>query len=139
MDDKFKVFLGLMIAAAVIATTLLWLANAEFNLISLASFGIITVIVGLAAWILWRRATSIKSGLPAEDELSKKIMHKAGYYAFLASIYIVLFVGIFEDLIAKLFGLSALEVHHATGTIILLSAISFMVAYFYLSRKGNVE
>ena len=140
MDDKFKVFLGFAMAAAVIATTVLWLVNTEFNLISLASPSIIIIgIVGIAVWALWRKATAIKAGLPVEDELSKKIMHKAGHYAFLATIYLALLVGMFEDRIAELYGLPALEVHHATATIILLSAISFMVSYFYLSRKGNGE
>jgi len=139
MNDRFKIFLGLAVVTAVIATVLLWLGNVEFNLIFLAPLGIIAIIVVLAVWVLWKKSASIKSGLPVEDELSKKIMHKAGYYAFLASIYIALFVGIFEDDIAKFFGLPVLEVHHATGIIISLSGISFLAAYFYLNKKVNVE
>jgi hypothetical protein len=139
MSEKFKIFLGFVIAAVGIATAFVWLSNTGFELGAVAPFSVILIIVGLAAWVLMRRASAVKAGLPAEDELSKKVMHKAGYYAFLTTIYIALFVGMFEEDIAGFFGLPELEVHSATGLIILLSAVSFMASFFILSRRGSVE
>ncbi|MBU2100533.1 hypothetical protein KKG83_07640 [Candidatus Micrarchaeota archaeon] len=139
MSDKLKNYLGFGIVVAVIVSVLLWFSFAESNLISLPFFGILATIIIIAIWALKRKMDSVKSGVPVEDELSKKLMHKAGYYVFLASIYVTLFIGVFEENIAEFFGFPMLEVHHVTAMIVLFLAISFMASYFYLSIKGNVE
>lgn len=38
-----------------------------------------------------------KEGIPIEDELSNQIKYKAGYYAYMASLYMWLFIFLFKD------------------------------------------
>ena len=74
-----------------------------------------------------RRYKDAEKGFPPEDELSKQIKHKAGYYAFFFSMYIWLFIFLFQRLFP--------DVESLLGSGILLSAIASMVIKAYLTRN----
>lgn len=63
---------------------------------------IIYALTGLVAiasiYIAIRKMKDEKEGQPAEDELSTQIKHKSGYLAYIASLYMWLFVFLFRDL-----------------------------------------
>ena len=65
-------------------------------------------------------------------------MHKAGYYAFFASIYSALGISMFEDVLSGAFGMPQMTVSAATGLMILISSVVFFGSVFYLRRKGDV-
>ena len=133
MNDKFKIVLGFFILAMVIATILMWVLNAEMNLFLLATMGIITVIIVLAAWILLRKATAIKAGLPAEDELSKKVTHKAGYYAYVASMWVLIGAMLGNMLLPE-----PLQSEHVIPAVVLISGAVFVLSAWRFMTKGNV-
>jgi hypothetical protein len=57
----------------------------------------IIVISGTYAFVThMRRYQAEKVGLPPDDELSNLIKYKAGYYAFMTSMYIWLFIFLFK-------------------------------------------
>ena len=69
-----------------------------------------------------KRDRDIKAGLPVDDELSTRIKYKAGYYAYLASMYMWLFIFLLKD--------NFPDVETMLGGGILLSAaISVIIKY----------
>ena len=59
---------------------------------------ILIVLIGIIAFVsALRKDKEEKQGLPVEDELSNLLKYKSGYYAYLASMYMWLFIFIFKD------------------------------------------
>jgi len=59
---------------------------------------VLIIIGGSIAFIsALKRDKEEKEGQPAEDELSSKIKYKAGYYAYMASMYMWLFIFLMKD------------------------------------------
>jgi len=104
----------------------------SFNLSGLMMIVTVVVLVVLATYIAIDKYKSAKVGLPIKDERERKIWHKAGYYAYLATIYIALGLSFISDDV----GLAASQL---AGGIILLSAIVFIGLYFYFRWKGSAE
>jgi hypothetical protein len=72
-----------------------------------------------------------KEGLPVEDELSDQLKYKAGYYAFLASMYMWLFIFIFKDKFPDLETL--------VGGGILTSVVIFYIAKVVVKKQFNAK
>jgi hypothetical protein len=62
-----------------------------FILILIISLGIVAIINAL------KRDREIKAGIPVDDELSTRIKYKAGYYAYLTSMYMWMFIFLLKD------------------------------------------
>ena len=73
----------------------------------------------------------VQSGFPAEDEMSNRIKYKAGYYAFLTSLYMWLFIFLFKDFFP--------DVETMLGGGILLSATLSIVIKTYLTRNFHED
>ena len=59
---------------------------------------ILIIILGIVVFVnALRRDRDIKAGLPVDDELSTRIKYKAGYYAYLTSMYMWLFIFLLKD------------------------------------------
>ena len=85
------------------------------------------MIGGVYAFVVqMRRYKDVKSGFPPDDELSMQIKHKAGYYAFITSMYVWLFAFLFQ----RHFG----NVETILGFGILLSAVISIAIKAYLTR-----
>jgi peptidoglycan/LPS O-acetylase OafA/YrhL len=54
-------------------------------------FGVIALVSAI------KKDKDEKEGIPIEDELSDQIKYKAGYYAYMASLYMWLFIFLFKD------------------------------------------
>jgi len=91
---------------------------------------ILIIVLGIIAFVFaLKRDRDERAGLPVEDELSTKIKHKSGYYAYLISMYMWLFIFLLKDKFP--------DVETMLGGGILLSAlISFMVK-LYVKRQFN--
>jgi hypothetical protein len=128
--DKMGIVLGVMITLAVIVTMGLYVMSAGFDIGSLSTSFIVIIIVGLAAFVIFDRAKSVKRGLPAQDELSKKTMQKAGYYAWMVTIYLALAASYLSDE----YGIIG---RHVGFIIIVGSALIFFAFYFWFSWRGD--
>ena len=137
--EKIKVVIGIIVAAAVVVTAAMWflLSGKE----SLGDLLIPTVAVILAITsmkFVWDRAKSVKAGLPAEDEFSKKAMHKAGYYAFLVGIWTSVIMMFLGSLLEEDFS-TLLEPRHYAAAAVLVPGIVFIGLALYFRDRGKVE
>ncbi|MFH1663238.1 MAG: hypothetical protein ABH986_00195 [archaeon] len=140
MNDRIKIVFGLIISVLVVAGLLAWLVNAGsigFAEISLPV--IVLLLVFGAVYLFWNRAKAVKQGLPAEDELSKKALIKAGYYGFFAAIYGALGTMFYNSFALDNVFWPVLDADRTAEMIILISAIVFMASALYLTHKGNVQ
>jgi len=88
------------------------------------------MISGLYAFVTnMKRYKDEQEGFPAEDELSLRIKYRAGYYAFVASMYIWLFIFLFKDFFP--------DIETMLGGGVLTSAFLAMGIRGYLTRHYN--
>ena len=91
---------------------------------------ILIVVLGTIAFVrALKRDKEEKEGLPAEDELSNLIKYKAGYLAYMTSMYMWLFIFIFKDKFPN--------VESMLGGGILLSALIFFITKIKVKKKFN--
>jgi peptidoglycan/LPS O-acetylase OafA/YrhL len=102
--EKIKEWLLTIVALLVISTIILWAAFAYKKGGSVTSVGpsvIAIIILFFAVVMIKKRYTSLKKGLPAEDERSRKVMIIAGYYTFLISLWFLLALAWASDELIK--------------------------------------
>jgi len=92
----------------------------------------LTVIAAVYAFVVYlKQHKDVKSGFPAEDEMTTLIKYKAGYYAFLASMYMWLLIFLFKRLFA--------DAETMLGSGILMSAVFAIVIKSYLTRNHHAD
>lgn len=128
MNDKIRLILGALVMLSVIAGIAVYtMVDESISLMELVGIVLVPMLLVFGAFfILWRKAKSIKSGLPMEDEYSKKISYRAGYYAYIVSIYVAL-AGMFFELKSDELG----------AAVIIIPAMVFMGSYLYMEGKGD--
>ncbi len=137
--DKFKVLMGAIIAAAVIVTAAMWfLLSGKESLGELLIPTVAVVLALISMKFVWDRAKSIKAGLPAEDEMSKRAAHKAGYYAFLVGIWTAVGMMFASAFVEGEYGI-VLQAHHYAAAVVLVPGIVFVLLALYFRDKGRVE
>jgi hypothetical protein len=139
-NDMTKVIAGVSASVLALAGVAVFLLSSEkvriFDFLLVAT--VLLLVLG-AMVIFWKRNRDIKAGLPVEDELLLNVSNKAGSYAYFAFIAIAMVLFYYNYLAMTRPGLPQLTVENTIGTLILLSGVAYMVFYFYLNRKGNVE
>jgi len=91
---------------------------------------ILIIAVGVIALIrALKKDKEEKEGLTIEDELSTLFKYKAGYYAYLSSMYMWLFIFLFKDKFP--------DVETMLGGGILLSALIGFITKAYVKSKFN--
>ena len=132
--QKLVILMGIGITALVVGTFAYYiLANPTIELFDLISIPIILIIILISSYIIYDRAKNIKKGLPAQDERLKIAAYKAGYYGFIAAIWSA--VG--SNMLSIILFDEELRGGLVTAAVVLISGITFMLAYFYFSRKGE--
>ena len=89
----------------------------------------IVLIAIISLIIAYKKYKEVKEGQPAEDEMSKLLKYKAGYYAFLASMYLWLFIFLFREKFD--------DVELMLGGGILMSALISFIAKYLVKRGFN--
>ena len=141
-NDKLKIVLGLALAVMVIVGVGFYFqfssssGHSPGELVSIAAAVVLTL---AAVYYIWERKKDVDAGMPFEDELSKKVMHKAAYFAYFASMYTALGVSMFKENIEAIVGIAELTVSDVAGIVVLVPAIVFFIAIFYFKRRGDVE
>lgn len=132
--QKLVILMGIGITALVVGTFAYYiLANPTIELFDLISIPIILIIILTSSYIIYDRAKNIKKGLPAQDERLKIAGYKAGYYGFIAAIWSA--VG--SNMLSIILFDEELRGGLVTAAAVLISGITFMLAYYYFSRKGE--
>ena len=88
-----------VLAVLVLGTMLLWLFNSETTITGSRSImiGIQVVILVFAVLVVVKRWTAKKQNLPAEDEMSKRILQRGAATSYYLSIYMWLALMYFEE------------------------------------------
>ena len=91
---------------------------------------ILIIVIGVIALIgAFKRGEEEKEGLTLDDELSRLIKYKSGYYAYLWSMYMWLFIFLMKDKFPNIETMLG-------GGILLSAAISYMAKYV-VKKKLN--
>jgi len=139
MNDRIGIALGLIVAVLFIGTLALFVMNTgPLNMTEYIMVAMVLVLVLGAFFILRKRIGAVKAGLPAEDERSKLVNYKAGYYAFMAAIWGSLGVSFADIFMVEDLGLVGLTVSQATGALVLITGFVFVISYLYLNSRGKV-
>ncbi len=121
MKSSRIVFLGILLALLLAGSVAaIFLLGEEFQ--TPLNIIIIALIIILGGYFIYQEIKidrEKKEGLPPEDELSNLIKYRAGYKAYLASMYMWLFIFIFKDKFP--------DTETMLGGGILLSAIIYMI------------
>lgn len=96
---------------------------------------IIYALIGLVAiasiFIALKKMKEEKEGQPLEDEMSTRIKFRAGHDAYIASLYMWLFIFLFRDLFP--------DTETMVGGGILISGLIGFIAKFLVKRKFDAE
>ncbi len=126
-----KSLIVFIVAGLVLMTTGLWFFTSakEFSTMDLLHFGVITLIVGFAVFIGFKRLSNAKRGEPVEDELSKKILQKTAAISYYISLYIWVFLIFLKDRVK-------FETEELLGTGIIAMAVTFGISWLIINYKG---
>jgi len=108
------------------------LVSGEVNLfkgLELLIFALILILGGIALYNTIKKMKQEKQGIPSEDELSSGLKYKAGYYAFLSSMYMWLFIFLLKDKFP--------DIETMLGGGILLSAFMFYISKVVVKYNLN--
>jgi hypothetical protein len=137
--EKIKLAIGIMVGAAVVVTAAMWfLLSSKESLTDLLIPTVAVILAITSMKFVWDRAKSIKAGLPAEDEFSKKAMHKAGYYAFLVGIWTSVAMMFLGSLLEEDFN-TLLEPRHYAAAAVLIPGIVFIALALCFRDSGKVD
>ena len=129
--DKTSVALGIGVILAVIVTFILYVLGAgSLDISEYAMMGIVIAILAGAIIIVAMNYKNMRLGLPVKDERYHSINHRAGYYAFIAAIWISLGTAFMGNYIN-------LPWRYNSYIILLGTGLVFVVSYLILNRKGE--
>jgi len=77
---------------------LLYSQMSEIQPKMLIVYGLIGIVALISIGIAIKKMKEEKEGQPVEDEFTTKIKHKSGFYAYIASMYMWLFIFLFRGL-----------------------------------------
>lgn len=101
----------------------------DFKGMDILIFVVIIVIAGIAMYTSYKKDKSMEEGFPGEDEMSLQLKFKAGYYAFLSSMYIWIFILIFSSAFP--------DVETMIGAGVMLSILAFYIAKLSINKAIN--
>ena len=136
MKDKIRIAVGVGIVVAVVATLVIYMLSTGGQDPSAYLLVIIPIVLILSAsYIIWDRIKNMRAGLPHEDERSKRINYKAGYYGFIAAIWSALGSNSLSIIMYD----KDLRGGLVVASVVLVSGLVFVIAYLILMMKGDVE
>ena len=124
--DYIKALLMISISISVIAGMVVSLLSTDKS-ISSREWGMIAalvLVVGFALFLAFRRLRAVKEDLPAEDEMSKKILRSGAATSYYLSLYFWLALMFFEDRIQ-------MDTHSLIGLGIMGMAVIFALSWIY--------
>jgi len=127
--DARRIIVMTVLLCLVAATILAWGWFAEpGGSPGIPAIALLLLLIG--GFFLWNAWRDVRRGLPIEDERSVLAKTRAGYYAFLVSIYFWLALGWFEEELPMTVG-------QAGGAAIAFGALVFFAAWVYFSRFAD--
>ena len=127
---KTLLIVSILIVTIVLAYIIMERGAANFFEVKRIIILSLIIILGVIAFVnALKKKKEEKDGIPLEDEFTALIKYKAGYYAFLASMYMWLFIFLFKNYFP--------DVETMLGGGILLSALIGFVCKAVVKREFN--
>lgn len=140
MADFKSALIGFGVVAAVLLTLAFWAGNAgslEFGE-TVVMAGVLAL-AGAAAFVVLKRGREIRAGFNPDDELSKKAGWKAGYYAYLASVWTAVGVMWLNILVTETYGFPDFSMGQVIAAIVIIPGIVFLALALLFRSRGKVE
>ncbi|MBD3389028.1 MAG: DUF2178 domain-containing protein [Candidatus Altiarchaeales archaeon] len=132
MDVRLRIVLVLALVAAVSASLGLYAVSAwPLDMVEVGGIGIAFTIVLIGLVVVLGMWDSMKKGEPLRDEMTVKIVHKAGYYTWMITIYLCLIVGWFID------DIPGMMPRHGATAVLLLSCATYFIVLAVMKVKGE--
>ncbi len=98
--NKSKMILLLLVGLTLTFSTgiLFYAQMEEIQPKMLIIYGLIVIVAVISIVIAVRKMKEEKQGQPLDDEFTTQLKHKAGFYAYIASLYMWLFLFLFRGL-----------------------------------------
>lgn len=139
MEKQLNLFIRVFAMALIIAAGSLFFAFPGKSIWLITSVAIAMAVALVALVAASERLTAMKTGLPLEDELTRKATWKAGYYAYIIGLWLAIGI-MFANLAAvELLNLPEIEFRYAFEALIVVPALSFVVLALWFKKKGNVD
>lgn len=139
MDERarFRAFVGIVLTVLILgAIVVIGLASAgEDNWASVMSAVIVVIMAIVALIVARRKLKDLRSGIPSEDERSRAIRMRAGYYAFFVSLYFMFGMS-FLLMILEDNDVSSVPTSEWLMIDVAAMGSIYLVMSAYLSRKG---
>jgi hypothetical protein len=100
---------------------------------------IAAVILLLPFVLLLRMRRDVKKGFPLEDERGRAVKQRAGYYAFMATIYIVQAFLYYEFIFVDIFEAPALRPTEYFLVLDMVILGVYMAFWWWFSKKGDLS
>lgn len=139
MGKRLNLFIRVFIVALLIAGFSLFFSSPGSSLWLVVSAAIAVAIGVIAVVAASRKVASIKTGLPLEDELSKKATWKAGYYAFLAGLWLAICIMGANIFAVEFLKLPEIEFRYAFELLIVVPAFVFIFLSMRFKKQAVVE
>ncbi len=104
---------------------------------SIASTGILALMILIAVLVLWRRLKDKTSGFPLADERTQTLNWKAAYYAMFMGQYFIIAYLLVNIVGTEFFGMPEIEAGYPMIAVLLVSRVFFLVLRWHFGRKGE--
>lgn len=97
----------------------------------LVIYGLIGIVAIISIFLAIKKMKEEKEGQPVDDEFTTQIKHKSGFYAYIASMYMWLFIFLLRDIFP--------DTETMVGGGILLSGVIGFICKLIVKRNFNEE
>jgi hypothetical protein len=139
MEKQLNLFMGVFVMALIIAAGSLFFTFPGKSIWLVGSVAIAMAVALVALVAASERVTAMKTGLPLEDELSRKATWKAGYYAFLTGLWLATGIMAANLIGGELFKLPDIDFRYAFEAMVVVPALVFIVLAMWFKKKGNID
>jgi hypothetical protein len=139
MGKLLNLFIRVFVLALIMAAGSLYFSMQEKSLWLIISVAIAMAVALIAIVAASEKVTSMKTGLPLEDEHTRKATWKAGYYAFIIGLWLAIGIMFANLASAELLGLPEIEFRYAFEALIVVPALSFIALALWFKKKGNLD
>ena len=98
---------------------------------------IAVAIVLIAIYLVWKIVKDRRSGFPAGDERTQKIMGKAATFALYAGMYFTIALLLVDFASREFYGSYAFEEGYALIASLLVYSVSFLIFSWYFGRRAD--
>ena len=103
----------------------------------ITSIAILSLMILIGAFVLWKRLKDKKSGFPLADERTQKLNWKAAYYAMFMGQYFIVAYLLVNIVGREFFGIAEFQAGYPMIAALLASSVSFLVLRWHFGRKGE--